>query len=71
MKIIDFFKKLFFKNKQKLITAPPKENIKKDENQNYFLHFIKVEIPNKLEKNRVKTMICDGDGLGISTKIKN
>ena len=67
MRIIEFFKRLFSRKKQKLIAEPKEERLKA--NKDKFLNSIKVEAQEKTKKNKIKTMICDGDGLGISNKM--
>ena len=66
-KIIHFFEKVFkrSKNETKMIPAP-KETKKEKED---FINSIKVNLEEK-KKNKVETLICYGDGLGIKGQLK-
>lgn len=66
--IILFFKKIFNgKNNIKMIEAPLDSLSKED--KNHFINSLKVNIVQKHKKNKVETLTCFGDGLGIQTKM--
>lgn len=66
-KIIYFFEKIFKKSKDetKMISAPKEIKEEKDE----FINSLKVNLEEK-KKNKVETLICYGDGLGIKGQLK-
>ena len=67
-KVISFIKELFNKeNIPKMIEAPT-ENPKNDEKVN-FINSLKVNIMQNQKRNKIETLICFGDGLGIQDKI--
>ena len=69
MKIIDFLKKIFFRQNVEKIEAAQDIKEENSDKKDEFLNSIKVKIQGKIKKKRVKTMVCDGDGLGISNKM--
>ena len=67
-RIIDFFKNLFKRNKQKLIEEP--KQINKNDRYKDFINSIRVSnIERKQKKKEITTLICEGDGLGIKKRI--
>ena len=63
--IILFFKRLFNKQEDiKMIEAPKDTDFKEEKDK--FVKSLKV----KFKKNKVETMICVGDGLGLQNGIK-
>lgn len=66
-KIFSFFKNIFGKkNNMKMIDTNIKEDLKDEKID--FIVSLKENII-KPKKNKVKTLTCFGDGLGIQTKI--
>lgn len=63
--IIIFFKKILKKEETKMLEAPTNNN----EDKINFLNSLKANIVKK-RKNKVETLICEGDGLGIKKKIE-
>ena len=66
-KIISFFEKIFSRSKKetKMISAPKEIKEEKEE----FINSLKVNIKEK-RKNKVETLLCYGDGLGIKEPMK-
>lgn len=64
--IKSFLKKIFVKEDVKLLESSVRKI--KDESKSNFINSLKV-YP-KQNKNKVETLICYGDGLGIQTKIE-
>jgi hypothetical protein len=62
-----FFKKIFVK-KEEIKTLQAPVNVEK-ETKNDFIKSLKVNIALKTHKNKVETLVCEGDGLGIQKKI--
>lgn len=67
--IVSFIKRIFNKHDNiKMIEAP--KNIQQDDKMK-FINSLKVNTQKKLNKKRVETLTCFGDGLGIQTKISS
>ena len=66
-KVINFFAKIFKREKVeiKMISAPQETDKEKDK----FINSLKVNIEEK-RRNKVRTLICYGDGLGIKQPMK-
>lgn len=66
-KTILFVKKIFSKQKEVKKLAEPKtdSNISKVN----FINSLKFNTSTNLSKKNIKTLICEGDGLGIQNKI--
>jgi len=65
--VIMFLKRLFNKEEPKMLAVPTKK-LNEDE-KTKFMDSLKVNIIKKYKKNKVETLTCFGDGLGIQTKI--
>lgn len=66
--IISFFKNIFNKKENIKMLEAPIEPIK-NEAKREFANSLKVHIEKK-EKQKVETLTCFGDGLGIQSKIE-
>ena len=62
-----FFKRIFNKENDIKMLEAPIEPIK-SRNKRSFADSLKINIE-KYKRKRVETQVCDGDGLGIQTKI--
>lgn len=69
-KIISFIKSFLCKKEQPKTIEAPKIDITK-ETRNEFLESIKVNIPVKMKKKKIETLVCVGDGLGIQNKLNS
>lgn len=67
-KILSFIKSIFNKSEEvkKLQVSSQNINTKKKVD---FIEEYKKEIVTTKRKNRVETLVCEGDGLGIQSKI--
>lgn len=62
--IKEFFKKIFFSKQEiKMLNEPI--NISQTDMRKNFIESLKI----KKEKTEIETLICNGDGLGIETKM--
>ncbi len=68
-KIFKFIKKIFYKKEEvKMIEAISLTSVR--EKKKKFIKELKEDyIKRKLEKRKIETLICVGDGLGIQKKI--
>ena len=66
IKLFEWIKKLFKKNEIKMLQAPIQESITNND-KDKFLDQLKVNTYKNINKKRVRTLINDGDGLGIQT----
>lgn len=65
--IISFFKKIFNKTEKIEMIDESKTNVSHEDRKD-FINSLKVNILQN-KKQKVETMTCFGDGLGIQTKI--
>lgn len=65
-KIISFIKNIFVKQEKVKMLTEPKIDIKQDR-KNSFIESLKITTT----KNKVETLTCNGDGLGIQKKIRS
>lgn len=68
-KVVLFIKNIFIKKDEVKKLEEPKIIVKEDKKNN-FIESLKAptNVP-KIEKKKVETLICEGDGLGIQGKI--
>lgn len=66
--IISFFKRLFNKDSNIKMIEAPIEMVENNE-KTKFIDSLKVNITKNFKKNKVETLTCFGDGLGIQDKI--
>lgn len=68
-KIFEFIKKIFYKKEEiKMIEAISLTSVR--EKKKKFIKELKEDyIKRKLEKKKIETLICVGDGLGIQKKV--
>lgn len=64
-----FIKNIFIKQEKVKAIEAPKSIIKPEEKVN-FMESLKIGTTEKKVKQRVETLICTGDGLGIQRKIR-
>ena len=67
-KMILFIKKIFIKQDEVKKLIKPQIIVKEDKKDN-FIESLKITTTEKTTKKRVKTLTCNGDGLGIQKKI--
>ena len=67
-KTIFFIKKLFNKGNTPKMIEEPIDKCKNDEKVN-FIDSLKINVMQNKKRNKVDTLICFGDGLGIQDKI--
>lgn len=67
-KVIFFIKDLLNKEKAPKMIEAPTYNSKNDDKVK-FLNSLKVNLMQNKKRNKVDTLICFGDGLGIQDKI--
>ncbi len=73
-KITMFFKNIFKKQAKVKMIEAPQIKIEEEGNEkinNDFRQSLKVNAEEKREKQTVKTLICEGDGLGIKPKMSS
>lgn len=63
-----FFKKLFYKDTPVKFLEAPKKNIEENKRNN-FINSLKIK-QSVRKKQRIETLTCVGDGLGIQNKIE-
>lgn len=74
---MNIFKKLFlsikniFIKKNEIKKLPEPENDINQDSRNNFIESLKVTPLKKINKKKVETLICNGDGLGIQKKIRS
>ena len=66
-KIKSFIKNIFYKKEDIKMIEEPRIDVKKKEE---FIKSLKVNLDKKRKSKRIKTLICEGDGLGIQKKMK-
>ena len=67
--ILQFFKRIFNKEKQPLLLNGHND-VKKDDTRTEFIENLKTGVNTSTPKTaKVETLICVGDGLGIQNKI--
>ena len=60
-----FIKNIFRGHEEVRKIDAPKQSINKDKSE--FLESLKVSVIEKRKKIKIKTLVCEGDGLGIQT----
>ena len=68
-KIISYIKNIFGKKEEVKQIDESKKNIIETDKKKEFEELLKVDIKKKEKKNKIETMVCDGDGLGIQDNI--
>ena len=71
-KIRHFFEKIFSKKEKiKMLEEPKIIDVSKESNKKKedFIQSLKVKNLETVEKSKISTLICEGDGLGIKPKM--
>lgn len=67
-KILIFIKNIFNKKEEVKKLAEPEINVEQEKKEN-FVNSLKVNIVENKKKNKIETLVCVGDGLGIQKKM--
>lgn len=66
-KFFEQIKNMFNKKENVKILEEPTQQI----NENNFTESLKVTMQEKKQENKIETLICEGDGLGIQKKMSS